>query len=220
MNTPRSVQGNLIRYGVYLVGYLLVIGAKALVADTGKLQTWDLILFICLTLMTGLLYIYRFNREQRYFQRNFSLPLLGNMTVTSLMTIAIVCARLFISYLQLNGKLGYYTFQSIYAKSESTPMFWFLIIAQGVVIPVLQVFLAEGFFFNYLFRADDFLVAVMGLLCSGAVFTILNLQFNLNLIVVDFVLGLFLAWTYLYTQSLSMTLYLAVLNGILLVMMM
>ena len=187
LNSPKSVQGNLIRYAVFIVGYLMVIGAKELCANSSKLHIWDLILFAVVTVMTFLLYVYRFKREQRYFEK-------------------------------VNQYINSYTFQLTYAKHESVSMFWFLIFAQGLVLPFLQVFLAEGFLFNYLFRDNVGSVAILGIVFSGLIFSLVNFQLNVPVFLFDMVFGLIFAWAYLYSQNIVMPLYLAILNGLLMVM--
>ena len=67
MNTPESREGNLIRYAVYLAGYLMARGVVKIVTMNSPLRVWDLILFVLITAMVLLFYIYRFNREQRFF---------------------------------------------------------------------------------------------------------------------------------------------------------
>ena len=71
MNTPESREGNIIRYAVYLIGYVLVFAVIKLVTRKSPLHIWDLILFGLIAAMVLLFYIYRFNREQRFFARDF-----------------------------------------------------------------------------------------------------------------------------------------------------
>ncbi len=218
LNSPKSVQGNLIRYAVFIVGYLMVIGAKELCANSSKLHIWDLILFAVVTVMTFLLYVYRFKREQRYFEKVNKVSLLDNIKVTLWLSFLIFFLRGLVSYLQVNQYINSYTFQLTYAKHESVSMFWFLIFAQGLVLPFLQVFLAEGFLFNYLFRDNVGSVAILGIVFSGLIFSLVNFQLNVPVFLFDMVFGLIFAWAYLYSQNIVMPLYLAILNGLLMVM--
>ena len=151
MNTPESREGNLIRYIVYTVGYLMVVGVVKLVTNNSPIRIWDLILFGLITVMVGLFYIYRFNREQRFFKRRHSLPFLGDIGLTIGLTLLVTALRIMVMYLQAYNKISWYDFQIIYLKHESIPMFWFLIVANGLVLPILQEYLATGFLFNYLF---------------------------------------------------------------------
>ena len=95
-----------------------------------------------------------------------------------------------------------------------------MIIAEGIILPILQEFLATGFLFNYAFRRDSRLVAVSGILVSGIIFSILNFQLSFLLFVINVVFGAIFAWVYLYTQSIWMPMYLAVLNGLLMIVLM
>lgn len=66
MNTPRSREGNVIRYAVYLAGYVAVFAVVKLVTRKSPVHIWDLILFGLVAAMILLFYVYRFNREQRF----------------------------------------------------------------------------------------------------------------------------------------------------------
>lgn len=219
MNTPESREGNLIRYIVYTVGYLMVVGVVKLVTNNSPIRIWDLILFGLITVMVGLFYIYRFNREQRFFKRRHSLSFLGDIGLTIGLTLLVTALRIMVMYLQAYNKISWYDFQIIYLKHESIPMFWFLIVANGLVLPILQEYLATGFLFNYLFRQNTKLAAIAGIITSGIVFSILNFQLSWPLLAIDVMFGAIFAWSYLYTQALWMPMYLSILSGLLTVVM-
>lgn len=219
MNTPESREGNLIRYSVYLAGYLLAIGVVKLVTRNNVLRIWDLILFALTAAMVLLFYIYRFNREQRFFERQMTLSWLSDLGLTIGLTILITAFRILVMYFQAYNRLSWYGFQKAYLKHESTPMFWFLILAVGIILPILQEFLASGFLFNYLFRGDALYSAILGIITSGLIFSALNFQISLPLFLIDFAFGAIFAWSYLYTQTLWMPIYLAIVNGLLMVIM-
>ena len=170
MNTPESREGNVIRYAVYLVGYVIVFAVVKLVTRKTPLHVWDLILFCLVAAMILLFYVYRFNREQRFFARDFKLPWLGSFSTVMLLTLANTATRILISYLQAYEKIPHYDCQLIYLKNESVDMFWFLILVQGIILPILQEFLATGFLFNYAFRRSTTQVAVTGIIFSGIIF--------------------------------------------------
>ena len=219
MNTPKSREGNLFRYTVYLIGYLMAVGVLKLVTRKATLQIWDVILYILITAMVLLFYIYRFNREQRYFQRQFTLPWLGDFGLTISLTLFITATRVLVMYLQTSNYISQYGFQTAYLKNESTSMFWFLILAEGIIMPILQEFLATGFLFNYAFRKSVPAVALTGIFCSGLIFSALSCQFSPALFLINILYGALFAWSYLYTQTLWMPMYLAILSGILMIVM-
>lgn len=219
MNTPESREGNLIRYAVYLAGYLMARGVVKIVTMNSSLKIWDLILFVLITVMVLLFYIYRFNREQRFFQRDFVLPWLGNYGATVILTLIVIMTRIGVSWLQAYNKVSWYGFQAEYLKHESVPMFWFLLVAIGIVLPILQEYLATGFLFNYMFRRDKVSVAILGMLTSGILFSLFNFQMSIPLFFINIFYGALFAWSYLYTQTLWMPIYLSVLNGVMLVIM-
>ena len=219
MNTPQSREGNVIRYAVYLAGYVAVFAVVKLVTRKSPVHIWDLILFGLVAAMILLFYVYRFNREQRFFARDFKLPWLGSLSTVVLLTLVITVTQISISYLQSYGRISYYDFQLIYAKSESVNMFWFLIVVQGIVLPILQEFLATGFLFNYAFRRNTKQVAIMGIIVSGLIYSSLNFQNSVVLFIIDAIYGMVFAWSYMYTQTLLMPIYLAVVSGVLTVIM-
>lgn len=219
MNTPESREGNLIRYAVYFIGYLMAAGVVKLVTMKSPLRIWDIILFGLIAAMVLLFYIYRFNREQRFFERDFVMPWLGDYAITIGLTILVVAGRIGVSWLQAYNKISWYGFQIEYLKHESVPMFWFLIVAVGIILPILQQFLTIGFLFNYAFRRSVPAIAVVGMFTSGILFSILNFQMSIPLFVIDVAFGAMFAWSYLYTQTIWMPIYLSVVNGVLLVIM-
>ncbi|WP_232805176.1 CPBP family intramembrane glutamic endopeptidase [Lactobacillus crispatus] len=219
MNTPQSREGNVIRYAVYLAGYVAVFAVVKLVTRKSPVHIWDWILFGLVAAMILLFYVYRFNREQRFFARDFKLPWLGSLSTVVLLTLVITVTQISISYLQSYGRISHYDFQLIYAKSESVNMFWFLIVVQGIVLPILQEFLATGFLFNYAFRRNTKQVAIMGIIVSGLIYSLLNFQNSVVLFIIDAIYGMVFAWSYMYTQTLLMPIYLAVVSGVLTVIM-
>ncbi|MGP3254612.1 CPBP family intramembrane glutamic endopeptidase [Lactobacillus paragasseri] len=219
MNTPQSREGNVIRYAVYLAGYVAVFAVVKLVTRKSPVHIWDLILFGLVAAMILLFYVYRFNREQRFFARDFKLPWLGSLSTVVLLTLVITVTLISISYLQSYGRISHYDFQLIYAKSESVNMFWFLIVVQGIVLPILQEFLATGFLFNYAFRRNTKQVAIMGIIVSGLIYSLLSFQNSVVLFIIDAIYGMVFAWSYMYTQTLLMPIYLAVVSGVLTVIM-
>lgn len=219
MNTPQSREGNVIRYAVYLAGYVAVFAVVKLVTRKSPVHIWDLILFGLVAAMILLFYVYRFNREQRFFARDFKLPWLGSLSTVVLLTLVITVTQISISYLQSYGRISHYDFQLIYAKSESVNMFWFLIVVQGIVLPILQEFLATGFLFNYAFRRNTKQVAIMGIIVSGLIYSLLSFQNSVVLFISDAIYGMVFAWSYMYTQTLLMPIYLAVVSGVLTVIM-
>ena len=154
----------------------MVFSVVKLVTRKSPLHVWDLILFGVVAAMILLFYVYRYNRENRFFARDFKLPWLGNFSAVVLLTLVLTATRISISYLQAYGKIPLYDFQTIYLKSQSTGMFWFLIVVQGIILPILQEFLATGFLFNYAFRRDSVQVAVVGIIVSGLIFSVLIIK--------------------------------------------
>lgn len=217
MNTPASREGNFTRYAVYMVLYLIVLGCRFLGTFNHKFHLFGAILFVIIAAPVLLFYIRQFNHEQRYFVKDFKLPFLGDYLFTLGTTFLVILARITFSYLQMKGSLPKLNIQVIYASHESNGLYWFYIFALGIVLPAMQQYLTTGFFFNYFFRGTSAMTALLGIVASGIFFSILNLQFSLGIFIINILFGMLFAWSYLYTQSLWMPVYLSILNGILMI---
>lgn len=220
MNTPTSREGNLIRYTVYLLAMLMVLGINQLVVKTIPLKTWDVVLYLLVAAAVLLFFVYRFNREARFFEKDTNLNWLDYCGLTIALTVVVAVIRISVSYLQASGRLPLFGFQQNYLRHEAVNLFWFLILSQGIVIPILQGFLASGFLFNYLFRGNSALTGVVGILASALIFAGLNFQFTASLFLINAFYGALFAWSYLVSQSIWMPTFLAVANGLLMIVMM
>lgn len=217
MNTPSSRQGNLTRYAVYLVFYLIVIGIKKLTVLNDHVNKIGYFFFLVFALFTLYFYIRQFNREQRFFERKKGMPLLADYGFIVGVSILVILGRVFISYLQAKGTVPLMGFQLLYQKDECNLLFWFLMFSIGILLPVMQVYLTTGFFFNYGFRAQNMTSGIVGIICSGLFFGILNFQASFSLFILNSFYGMLFAWSYLYSQRIMMPIYLAILNGIFMV---
>lgn len=217
MNTPSSRQGNLTRYAVYLVFYLIVIGIKKLTVLNDHVNKIGYFFFLIFALFTLYFYIRQFNREQRFFERKTGMPLLADYGFIVGVSILVILGRVFISYLQAKGTVPLMGFQLLYQKDECNLLFWFLMFSIGILLPVMQVYLTTGFFFNYGFRAQNMTSGIVGIICSGLFFGILNFQASFSLFILNSFYGMLFAWSYLYSQRIMMPIYLAILNGIFMV---
>ena len=56
--------------------------------------------------------------------------------------------------------------QNAYLAHASTLLYWFMMVANGLVMPILEEYLCTGFLFNYWFCAERKRVAYLGILCS------------------------------------------------------
>ena len=217
MNTPSSRQGNLTRYIVYLVLYLIVIGVKKLALLNDHVNKIGYFFFLLCALFTLYFYIRQFNREQRFFEKKPTMPLLADYGFIVGVSILVILGRVFVSYLQAKGSVPLMSFQIIYQKAECNLLFWFLIFSTGLLLPAMQVYLTTGFFFNYGFRAQNMVSGIVGIMCSGFFYGILNFQSSFSLLILNSLYGMRFAWSYLYSQRIMMPIYLAILNGIFMV---
>ena len=217
-NTPQSKQGNLVRYCVYLIIYLLVILCRIWAICKNRFHIVGGIFFIIFGLFGMWFYIRRYNREQEFFEERVSISLLADFGFSAGVSVLVIALRFLTSYWQARHRFPMTYMQTMFSNQESTTLFWFLIIAFGIVLPILQVFLSVGFFFNYYFRTQDIVSSVFGIICSGIFFAFLNGQYSLSLFVINSLCGMLVAWAYLYTQNIFTPIYLAILNGIFMVL--
>lgn len=215
MNTPRSREGNLVRYLVYFVVFVFTALADNLAIKSPSISIWNVILFLVLAAMCLLFYIYRYNREQRFFDSRFNIPWLSSFNFTLLLSFVVAAGRIGISYLQLYKGMPASGLQLAYASHSTSALYWFMMLANGVVLPILEEYLCTGFLFNYWFRTEKKGVAYAGIICSGLFYAILTFQFTPAIFAFNFAFGMLFAWSYLSTQTIWLPFYLAALNGVL-----
>lgn len=213
MNTPASREGNLVRYGIYLVMYLLLVGWEHLAVGIWHGNVWGMAFYLLLALFVFYFLLRRFNREQVYFDRSHDRRMLDDFWLVFALTILITLVRLATAYLQINGKLHQGWLQLNYNNHENAVFFWLLLITKGGLMAGCQQYIATGFFFNCFFRGQK--SGVAGLIISALVFSLLNFVPSVSGFVFNALLGVLFAWSYLYTHSIAYPLYLAILNGVL-----
>lgn len=219
MNSPRSQEGNIIRLTIFAIGYAIVWITERIVANQKNISIIGSIIFALIAWIVLFFYIYSFNREKHYFERVYEVGLLDKMPLTIGLTLIVTLIQILVSYLQTSGKIDAYPFQLDYVKYASNKLFWFLIIAKGIVLPTLQIYIADGFLFNYMFRGSQVKAAILGIITSGVIYSVLNFQFSIPLFLIQTLMGMLFAWSYLYTQNLTMPLYLSIMSNILTVIM-
>ncbi|MEE8856986.1 MAG: type II CAAX endopeptidase family protein [Lactobacillus sp.] len=215
MNTPKSREGNIIRYLVYFAVFIFTALVDDLAIKSSSISIWNIILFVIVASMCTLFYIYRYNREQRFFDSRFNVPWLSSYRLTVTLSLLVAGGRIGVSYLQLYHGMAASPLQNAYLAHASALLYWFMMVANGVVMPVLEEYLCTGFLFNYWFRAEQKSVAYLGILCSGLLYAVLSFQFAPAVLACNVCFGMLFAWSYLSTQTIWMPIYLAALNGVL-----
>lgn len=215
MNTPQSREGNIIRYLVYFAVFIFTALVDDLAIKSSSISIWNIILFVIVASMCTLFYIYRYNREQRFFDSRFNVPWLSSYRLTVTLSLLVAGGRIGVSYLQLYHGMAASPLQNAYLANASALLYWFMMVANGVVMPVLEEYLCTGFLFNYWFRAEQKSVAYLGILCSGLLYAALSFQFAPAVLACNVCFGMLFAWSYLSTQTIWMPIYLAALNGVL-----
>lgn len=217
MNTPASQPGNLVRMTIFAAIYFAVFGIKCLAVNILQGNLWGWLLFI-LAAAGGLwFYLRQYNHEEQFFEHRQHWSLLAVFSLAVGVIVLLTLVRIGIAYLTLHHHLPVSQVQAFYSQHEKASLFWFLVVAQGLVLPAMQTYLTIGFFFNYWFRGRDLVNAVAGIIASGLLFMLLHWQASVPLLIINALLGMLLAWTYLYTQNLLVPLVFSMVNGLLLV---
>ncbi|MCI1290395.1 MAG: CPBP family intramembrane metalloprotease [Lactobacillus sp.] len=215
MNTPASHQGNLVRITIFAVVYFIVFGVKYLAANVLQANIWGWLLLVIVAAVGIWFHIRQFNHEEQFFVKQQRWPLLTSFTVVAGAVVLITALRILIAYLTMKQRLPESYLHKFYLQHEAARLFWLLIAADGVIMPVMQTYLTIGFFFNYWFRDSNLVNAVLGIIASGLLFMLLHWQLSVPLLIMNACLGMLLAWTYLYTQNIAVPMFLAIINGLL-----
>ncbi|MDO4912696.1 MAG: CPBP family intramembrane metalloprotease [Lactobacillus sp.] len=219
MNTPSSKEGNLIRYAVYVVSYIIAALLTHLTVFKFGIKMWSLVLLAIIYAVVFSFIVKRFKKEEHFFENTESGQFTDYYKLIIIMSIIIGVVRIACNYLQLYGMAKIIKLQTYYAGHETDALFWFLIITLGILLPILQQYLATGFLFNYLFRGNNKTVAYTGSIFSGLLFSVLNFQFSFGLFIANWIIGIICALAFLKTQKMAVAMYLAAVSGILFVIM-
>lgn len=214
MNKQRFEEISLIKYVGYFIIYAIIYsGARQVTRQDASLLA--VLVFLIFAWGAMMLYAYEYRDEQQYFDNYYTMPVFGRMLPVILLVLLITACRIALDYLQTFFYIDYINIGKIYLMHQSKLNLYFIVITFGVIIPFLQVYLADGFFFDYLFRWQTKQSAIVGIFTSALVFAILSMEFQPVWLLANFVLGCMLAWSYLYSQALWFPMTLALINGLL-----
>src|SRR5699024_11980261 len=95
-----------------------------------------------------LLFAYEYRDEQKYFDSYYyKMPVLGRMLPVTLLVFLITACRIALDYLQTFFYIDYINIGEIYLMHQSKLNLYFILIIFGVLIPFLQVYISDCFFF-------------------------------------------------------------------------
>ncbi|MEJ6348038.1 hypothetical protein R4Y45_02200 [Holzapfeliella sp. He02] len=214
MNTPKSRIGNLTRYFIYLIAYFiyLFVQSQAIEHVTNHLF-WTIGLIVVFGLV-GYFYFRQFVlEERRFFKREYD-SWSAHLKLIVIATAIIALIRLYISFQQYGGHLALTAPQSFYLANATTTLFWSSIVIKGFLMSILQGFLINGFFFNYFFKRNTLIDTVLGLVLSGLIFSVLNFSQSFALFALQWLIGIVIAFVYLRTYRMSISVYLLAVNAI------
>ncbi|MEW4587014.1 CPBP family glutamic-type intramembrane protease, partial [Lactobacillus crispatus] len=206
-DSPNSPEGNGIRYLCYLLGYMVVLAVYKFVTKDLPPSILDMTFFFVASI--GILYFItsRYNAEEkRYFSSYYEAPFLSHFWVTVGLFFLVTALRISIDYLQALKQMPMFTYQYNYQVNNSQQLFWFLVMSKGIILPLLQLYILVGFFFNYFFRYNDKKTAFIGILVSGLAFCLCNFCPSPIILALEVLIGMIIAWSYLYSQALWMPL--------------
>lgn len=216
MNLRKFQEIGLLKYFGYFVSYVIVVADAMQVVDRKQASLLGIICFLIIAWAGLMLVIYNYREEQRNFDNYLAWPLFSNLKLVILLTLLVTVCRIGFDYLQSFQYIYYLSLAKIYLLHESKRNYYFIVLAFGIVLPIMQVYLADGFFFNHFFRASTRQSAIIGMITSGLVFALLNMEFQPFNLLFNLFIGILLAWSFLRSQALWLPMYLALINSLLL----
>ncbi|UQS84206.1 CPBP family glutamic-type intramembrane protease [Bombilactobacillus thymidiniphilus] len=115
-----------------------------------------------------------------------------------------------ISYLKAHGRFPYLVGDTDYLDRGKVA-FWFDLVASGLIISVEQQFVTTGFLFNYFWRKPKLSSTILGIISSGLIFGLLNMEIaHLINFFIYFIIGCLLATIYLATHNFKISIMLGV----------
>lgn len=214
MRVGESPGTDFVRYLIWIVFSIVTLILKNHAASQKGLSVPIVIIFFIIGLVTLLLMIRKYVREEKSFSDTadgFAYSLVSNIGFISLMIIMACLLRIMVSYLQVTGKLP--SFQNDDVVSSDQKVFVFNMVANVFVIAVQQQLVQTGFFFNYFFRESSAYSAVMGIIFSGIIAGLISLPGSFLQFLMMMALGWCYALTYLYTKDEKMAIFVAMISA-------
>ncbi|GEL13912.1 hypothetical protein FC15_GL000364 [Lapidilactobacillus concavus DSM 17758] len=219
MKSPASLIGNLVRYTIFIAMVLITTWLKDQAFEQGKLSGIFLVLCLSAAALSLLFFIRQFNLEQKYFsdRLNSRPKVLANaFGFLFLLVLIIGGLNLVIGWLQVAGSIP--KFETTVTKFDlKDGGFWLNILIVGIILPILQQFIATGFFFNYFFRRATPINTVLGMLISGLIFAALQFQPFFMPAFLQLSLGWLFALSFLYTRRFEVPVCLNIFSAILMI---
>ncbi|UQS81915.1 hypothetical protein MOO45_06915 [Bombilactobacillus folatiphilus] len=218
MNALKSPTLSRIWYAIWII--MVVISQQLLkMSYSVKQINWS---YASLFLISAVLFLVAMVARYRYESQIFTpqnptfLEGVGNFFgLVAFTVVAIGLFLLIISGLKAKGR-----FPSLQVKTDylarGTVVFWFELLASALLVAVEQQFVTTGFFFNYFWRRNNLTSALLGILVSGILYGILNMEtFNFINFFIYGAVGCLLAIVYLATQNFRISVVLGIFVAIL-----
>ncbi|WP_261805833.1 CPBP family intramembrane glutamic endopeptidase [Lapidilactobacillus luobeiensis] len=217
MKSPASRLGNSVRFIIFLALTVITNWLGAMAFDQNKISGLFTILFFSIAALTLLFFIRQFNLEKHYFSDR--LNSLGDVFNNAfgfiiVMFLAVGVLTLLIAWLQVDGTLPAFTRDATVFEVVDIG-FWLNILISGILIPIIDQYLINGFFFNYFFRTETPLNIVLGMLFSGVLFALLQFQPWFMPAFLQASFGWLFALSYLRTHNLALPILLNIFSAIL-----
>ena len=212
----QALKSPMIRSIWYIIWLILVIISQQMeqfCLNAKGLDSVRVVFFLIIAILTLLFMLQRYQHEQHYFKTvntSLSQGLTEFFGLVVFILVAIGCFMIIISYLKARGYFPHLVNRTDYLDRGSLA-FWFDLLASSLLISLEQQFVTIGFFFNYFFRRNSLIGALVAILISGLIFGALNMEsWHLINFFIYTAIGLMLATIYLATQNLQICMFMSV----------
>lgn len=219
MKNPASRAGNLVRFTIFTLLALITQWLLQLTYQEKSVNFIFALLFFCAAALTLLFYVRQFNAEKRYFTdslHSFGHVLSHAFIFLFVLFIAIGAIILVVSWLQTQNQLPHFS-QPARTIELKDVGFWLYLVMAGLIMPIIQQYLVNGFFFNYFFRNQTPVKITFGMLISAVLFAILQFQPLFFPAFIQFSLGCLITLGYIYTRNLAVPICLNIFSAVLLI---
>lgn len=218
MQSEEDSKISYTRYLLWVVFTIISEKFEQLCIGPKGLRFFAVFIFILISIFVLYTMFHRFQHEERMFadsEQNLVASVTSHFGIVMFAVLAIGAFMLLISYFKAKGGFPTLVTRVDYANRGALA-FWFDLIATAGVISVEQQFVSTGYFFNYFWSRSNGWNTLMGILISGLIFGLLNLDsFHLVNYFIYCAIGWVIATVYLATQNFKISLMLGVFVGIL-----
>lgn len=218
MNVLKSPTLRGTWYVIWLIMVVISQHLEQLSIGNKSIRWTYAVLFLIVSALFLLMMVGRYRHEQLSFEGSAPNLFEGLGLFFGFVTFIALIIGIFlflISYLKAQGRLPSLKVSSDYLD-RGLLVFWFDLLASAFIVAVEQQFVVTGFFFNYFFRENTLTSALLGIIISGILYGLLNMEvFHFINFFIYCAIGCLLAVVYLATQNFQISLLLGIFVAIL-----